>query len=75
VPEKRIRHAPLEGTRIVWPSGLEARYGISPVTRWRWEKLGKLPARDMTVGGRTGWRPETLAKAETLKASPSSAAA
>lgn len=62
-PSKR-RRGPHQGTAIVWPIGIERRYGISTVTRWRWEKLGKLPARDITVGGRTGWRPETLVAAE-----------
>lgn len=61
MPKRRVIG---EGTAIVWPTGVERRYGISPVTRWRWEKLGKLPARDVNLGGKTGWRPETLAAAE-----------
>ena len=53
------------GTRCVWPSGVENRYDISPPTRWRWEKDGKLPARDVFVGGiAIGWRPETLEAAD-----------
>ena len=51
---------PRQGTAVIWPSGAEARYGIKPVTRWRWEGAGKLPPRDVFVGGRSGWRPETL---------------
>jgi predicted DNA-binding transcriptional regulator AlpA len=51
--------------RLVWPSELEGRYGISTPTRWRWERDGKLPKRDVKVGGvLVGWRPETLEAAE-----------
>lgn len=56
---------PKAGTGVVWPSGVEARYDISAPTRWRWEKQGRLPKRDVCVGGKTGWRPETLAAAES----------
>ena len=58
------KHGPTAGTAVVWPSGVEQRYGISAVTRWRWEKQGRLPPRDFEVGGKTGWRPETLAAIE-----------
>jgi predicted DNA-binding transcriptional regulator AlpA len=51
--------------RLIWPSELEGRYGISTPTRWRWERDGKLPKRDVKVGGvLVGWRPETLDAAE-----------
>lgn len=53
------------GSVVVWPRGVEERYGISPPTRWRWERAGKLPARDVSIGGRTGWKPETLERAES----------
>ena len=56
----KAKRAPHEGTSVVWPSGVEARYGISAVTRWRWEKQGRLPPRDINIGGKTGWKPETL---------------
>jgi hypothetical protein len=49
-----------EGTRVVWPRGACARYDISSVTLWRWERRGRMPARDVHVGGKSGWRPETL---------------
>ncbi len=62
--DRRKRPAPVSGERVVWPAGVQARYGISGVTRWRWEREGKLPARDVHIGGRSGWRPETLDAAE-----------
>jgi hypothetical protein len=44
---------------------LEQQYGISPETRLRWEKTGRLPARDVHVGGLlVGWKPATLEAAE-----------
>ena len=55
---KRARSA---GSGCIWPSGVQLRYGISAPTRWRWEKIGKLPPRDVFIGGvAEGWRPETL---------------
>lgn len=61
------KRCPHEGTAVIWASGVEKRYGISAPTRWRWERSGKLPPRDIDVGGKTGWRPETLAAAETAR--------
>ncbi len=58
---------PRQGTGVVWPSGVEERYDISPPTRWRWEKSKRLPARDVNVGGKTGWRPSTLDAADSEK--------
>ena len=58
------RAAPRRGEAVIWPKGVEERYGISAPTRWRWEKIGRLPARDFALAGKTGWRPETLAAAE-----------
>lgn len=55
------------GDAVIWPKGVEERYGISDVTRWRWEKSGRLPRRDVNLGGKTGWRPETLIAAETVE--------
>ena len=53
------------GTNCIWPRGLELRYGSSAPTRWRWERQGLLPPRDVYIGGRAvGWRPETLETAE-----------
>jgi predicted DNA-binding transcriptional regulator AlpA len=62
--DRRKRGAPVAGTAVVWVAGVEKRYGISSVTRWRWERDGKLPPRDVHIGGRSGWRPETLLAAE-----------
>ena len=59
---KRARTA---GTACVWPTGVQAMFGISAPTRWRWERLGLLPARDVFLAGRpVGWKPETLAAAQ-----------
>jgi hypothetical protein len=62
--DMRSRGAPHAGTAVVWPKGVEDRYDIAAVTRWRWERSGRLPARDINLGGKTGWSPETLAAAE-----------
>ena len=60
-----IKRARSVGTVCIWPRGVEQRYDISAPTRWRWEKQGLLPARDVFVGGKAvGWRPETLDAAE-----------
>jgi predicted DNA-binding transcriptional regulator AlpA len=55
------RECRTQGTTLVWPSGVCKRYGISTVTRWRWERQKKLPPRDVFINGEAvGWRPETL---------------
>jgi predicted DNA-binding transcriptional regulator AlpA len=56
----KAKRAPREGSAVVWPKGVEERYGISACTRWRWEKQGRLPARDVSIGGKTGWKPQSL---------------
>lgn len=58
--QTKPKRAPREGSAVVWPKGVEERYGISACTRWRWEREGKLPARDVSIGGKTGWKPSTL---------------
>src|ERR1700730_10408642 len=60
------RRAPLGGTAVVWAQGVQARYGISAPTRWRWEKSGRLPPPDVNLGGKTGWRHSTIEAAETV---------
>lgn len=70
-PPSRIG-SPREGSSIVWPAGLCERLGIKPVTRWRWEKDGKLPPRDAYINGvAVGWRPATI---ETALRGPAAAA-
>jgi hypothetical protein len=62
---KRVRSV---GTGCIWPLGIQKRYDISAPTRWRWEKCGLLPPRDVFVGGRPiGWKPETLDAADRGK--------
>ena len=59
---KRVRTV---GTGCIAPRGIETRYDISPVSRWRWEKTGRLPPRDVFVGGiAIGWKPATIEQAE-----------
>jgi hypothetical protein len=67
---RRVKRIALKrGSRVVWPAGVQEFYGISSVTRWRWEREGKLPPRDVHIGGRSGWRFETLASAEQQQSS------
>ena len=62
---KPKRQGPRRGTGIIYPAGIQERYDISAVTRWRWEKAGRLPARDLFIGGvAEGWRPETIEASE-----------
>jgi predicted DNA-binding transcriptional regulator AlpA len=63
-PRRGKRVALTRGTSVIWAAGLQERYGISAPTRWRWEKTGRLPPRDVHIGGRSGWRPETIEAAE-----------
>jgi hypothetical protein len=62
---KRAPKAKVRGEAVIWPRGLEQRYGISAITRWRWERGGHLPPRDVNVGGKTGWKPSTLTAADS----------
>jgi len=52
---------PVKGAAVVWPAGVEKLFDISQPTRWRWERIGRLPARDVNIGGKTGWKPATIA--------------
>jgi predicted DNA-binding transcriptional regulator AlpA len=59
--EERASDRPL----ILWPNDLEQRYGVSDSTRSRWEKLGKIPARDVYLGGEpVAWYATTIESAE-----------
>jgi hypothetical protein len=57
------------GTAVIWPAGLQERYGISAPTRWRWERIGRIPPRDVHLNGKSGWRPETIEAAEQRQSS------
>lgn len=68
-PSKRKRGRPVgvpgkfrsAGEGIIWPKGIEARYNISKTTRWLWEQQGKLPPRDVYIGGElAGWSPAVI---------------
>lgn len=52
--------------RTVWNlADLRARYNKSAPTLWRWEKLGKIPPRDVFINGKpAAWRCETILTAE-----------
>jgi hypothetical protein len=45
---------------VIWPRDIECFFDISPPTRWRWERSGKLPARDIRIGSRGGWLAQNL---------------
>ena len=50
---------------ILWPRDIEHRYNISAVSRWRWERAKKLPARDVHISGQAvGWYQSTIELAE-----------
>lgn len=68
------KHIRTAGTHCVWPLGVERMFGISGCTRWRWERLGKLPPRDYFVAGEAvGWHVETLNRAARGQPTPASA--
>lgn len=63
-PKPKRRAAPRSGTHVIWPKGLEERLGVSPVTRWRMEKDGRIPPRDVFLDGKPiGWKPATADRA------------
>lgn len=65
LPTRAPKRPRAAGSAIIWPRGIEDRYGISSVTRYRWERSGRLPPRDVIVGGkRVGWNPATLDAAD-----------
>jgi predicted DNA-binding transcriptional regulator AlpA len=67
---RRNRIALKRGTNVIWPAGLQERYGISAPTRWRWERIGRIPPRDVHLkNGKSGWRPETIEAAEQQQSS------
>ena len=46
--------------RVLWRRDLAARYGVARETVWRWQQAGKIPAPDVRIGNRQGWRAETI---------------
>ena len=64
MPNPNRKKPATHGTRCVWVAGVAEMYGISRITVWRWERDGKLPPKDVFVGGvAVGWKPETLERA------------
>lgn len=63
-----VRSGLRDGEEIIWPIGVEERYKISSPTRWRWERSGKLPPRDVRLGAdKSGWRKATLDSWESVR--------
>lgn len=75
IPKRKRKRAPHAGTAVIWPQGVQLMYDISAPTRWRWEKIGRLPPRDVNLSGKRGWRPETLAAFARSSTTSSDAAA
>jgi predicted DNA-binding transcriptional regulator AlpA len=64
-PSQRGKKKRVSGDRVIYPNGVQLRYGVSSPTRWRWEKTRQLPPRDVFRNGvAVGWRPETLEAAD-----------
>jgi predicted DNA-binding transcriptional regulator AlpA len=65
IKRKKVdRQLPPAGCEILKPRDVQLLYNISAPTRWRWERNGQLPPRDVYVGGvAKGWNPATLAAA------------
>lgn len=54
--------------RVLFKRDLAARYGIRRETLWKWQRAGKIPAPDVNVAGRPGWRLSTVRAYETSAA-------
>ncbi|MCC7200707.1 MAG: transcriptional regulator [Gammaproteobacteria bacterium] len=59
---------PENAERVLWRRNLAARYDVCRETVWRWEKDGKIPAPDVRIGNRRGWRLETIRAHESAAA-------
>jgi predicted DNA-binding transcriptional regulator AlpA len=63
---EKLRTTSKPADRILRPVAIEQRYGVSGPTRWRWEKSGRLPPRDVFLNGKPwGWRESSLVAAES----------
>lgn len=57
-----------ESDRVLWRRDLAARYGVCRETVWRWQQAGKIPAPDVRIGDRHGWRAGTIRAHESAAA-------
>jgi predicted DNA-binding transcriptional regulator AlpA len=57
-----------EAERVLWRRDLAARYGVCRETVWRWQQSGTIPAPDVRLGRRSGWRVETIRAHESAAA-------
>ena len=49
---------------VLYPVDVQVMLNVSESSRWRLEREGKLPPRDVFLGGvAVGWRPETIERA------------
>jgi hypothetical protein len=67
-PKTQIKRPRRPSSIAIYPRDLETRYGISSVTRWRWERDKLLPPRDFRAGTLTGWKIATLLAYEATTA-------
>lgn len=62
---RKAKRPRVGGEVVIYPRGLQPRYGWSSTTAWRAERDGRLPRRDVFCGGKAvGWRPATLEAAD-----------
>lgn len=58
---KPIKQGPRAGSSVIWPKGIEDQLDLSAPTRWRMERDGRLPPRDVFIAGKAvGWKPSTI---------------
>jgi hypothetical protein len=59
--KKATKALPYAQRAVLKPGDVERLFDISHQTRYRWEKEGRLPPRDVVIGDKPlGWRPATL---------------
>lgn len=59
-PSRKRSRVVDSNTGTIWPTTAEVILNISAVTRWRRERSGALPPRDVKLGSRTGWKRSTF---------------